>query len=126
MFIPRKALKQIENLEREGKAVVIYGPRRVGKTTLLKKYLEDKQNYLFVTGEDIFVQEFLSSHSVEKLKKFSILQRVRSSDQRYEIAPTLKLLFSVEEIQELTAVYRRMFVGDEQSTEPSPEAEGEQ
>lgn len=65
-------------------------------------------------------------NSVEKLKKFSILQRIRSNDQRYEIAPTLKLLFSVEEIQELTAVYRRMSAGDEQSTEPSAEAEGEQ
>jgi predicted AAA+ superfamily ATPase len=70
MYIPRKALKQLESLEREGKVIVIYGPRRVGKTTLLKKYLEDKQDYLFVTGEDIFVHEFLSSNSVEKLKNF--------------------------------------------------------
>ena len=70
MYIPRKALKQLENLEQEGKVVVIYGPRRVGKTTLLKKYLEDKQDYLLVTGEDIFVHEFLSSNSIEKLKNF--------------------------------------------------------
>lgn len=70
MFIPRSALKQLETLEKEGKVVVIYGPRRVGKTTLLKKYLEDKQDYLFVTGEDIFVHEFLSSNSIEKLKNF--------------------------------------------------------
>lgn len=70
MYIPRKALKQVESLEKEGKVVVIYGPRRVGKTTLLKKYLEDKRDYLFVTGEDIFVHEFLTSNSVEKLKNF--------------------------------------------------------
>jgi predicted AAA+ superfamily ATPase len=70
MFIPRKALKQLENLEREGKVVIIYGPRRVGKTTLLKKYLEDKNDYLFVTGEDIFVHEALSSSSIEALKNF--------------------------------------------------------
>ena len=70
MFIPRSALKQLEALEKEGKVVLIYGPRRVGKTTLLKKYLEDKQDYLFVTGEDIFVHEFLSSNSIEKLKNF--------------------------------------------------------
>ena len=70
MYIPRYALKQLEDLEHEGKVVVIYGARRVGKTTLLEKYLEDKQDYLFVTGEDIFVQEFLSSGSIEKLKNF--------------------------------------------------------
>lgn len=70
MFIPRKALKQLESFEQVGKVVVIYGPRRVGKTTLLKKYLENKQDYLFVSGEDIFVHEFLSSGSIEKLKTF--------------------------------------------------------
>jgi uncharacterized protein len=70
MYIPRYALKQLEDLEHEGKVVVVYGARRVGKTTLLKKYLEDKQDYLFVTGEDIFVHEFLSSGSIEKLKNF--------------------------------------------------------
>jgi len=70
MYIPRKALGQLEHLEQEGKVVVIYGPRRVGKTTLLKKYLETKQDYLFVTGEDIFVHEYLSSNSIEKLKSF--------------------------------------------------------
>lgn len=70
MYIPRKALDQLERLEQEGKVVVIYGPRRVGKTTLLKKYLEDKTEYLFVTGEDIFVHEYLSSNSIEKLKSF--------------------------------------------------------
>lgn len=43
--------------------VVIYDPRRVGKTTLLKKYLDDKTEFLFVTGEDIFVREHLSSSS---------------------------------------------------------------
>jgi predicted AAA+ superfamily ATPase len=70
MYIPRCALKQLENLEKEGKIVVIFGARRVGKTTLLKKFLEDKQDYLFVTGDDIFVHEFLSSGSIEKLKNF--------------------------------------------------------
>lgn len=70
MFIPRKALEFIKKLGKEGKVVVIYGPRRVGKTTILKKYLEDKKDYLFVTGEDIFVHEYLSSNSIEKLKGF--------------------------------------------------------
>lgn len=70
MYIPRKAFTQLESLEQEGKVVVIYGARRVGKTTLLKKYLENKNDYLFVTGEDIFVHDFLTSSSIEKLKNF--------------------------------------------------------
>jgi uncharacterized protein len=70
MYIPQLELFQLKSLVSPAKVVIVYGPRRVGKTTLLKKYLEDKQDYIFVTGEDIFVQEFLSSHSIDKLKSF--------------------------------------------------------
>ncbi|ADC63347.1 DUF4194 domain-containing protein [Allochromatium vinosum] len=46
--------------------------------------------------------------SIEKIKKHSILQKIRSSEDRFEISPTLKLLFSAEEIQALTHLYQRM------------------
>jgi hypothetical protein len=50
--------------------------------------------------------------SIEKVKKHNILQKIRASDERYEISPTLKLLFSAEEIQTLTALYLRMAAGE--------------
>lgn len=50
--------------------------------------------------------------SVEKVKKHNIVQKIRGSDDRYEISPTLKLLFSAEEILALTAQYERMAAGD--------------
>ncbi len=46
--------------------------------------------------------------SIEKIKKHNILQKIRFSEDRFEISPTLKLLFSAEEIQGLTALYHRM------------------
>ena len=70
MYIPRIALKNIRSLVTPGKVIAIYGARRVGKTTLLKHYLQKEQNYLLVTGEDIFVQETLSSQSIEKLTNY--------------------------------------------------------
>jgi uncharacterized protein len=70
MYVPQLALEQLKSLVAPGKVVVIYGPRRVGKTTLLKKFLENEKKYLFVTGEDLFVREFLSSGSISKLKEF--------------------------------------------------------
>jgi len=70
MYIPQIQLEHLKSLVIPGKVVVIHGPRRVGKTTLLKKYLEGEKNYLFVTGEDIFVRDFLSSGSVDQLKDF--------------------------------------------------------
>jgi len=70
MYIPQIELEQLKKMTTSGKVVIIYGPRRVGKTTLLKKYLETEENFLFVTGEDIFIRDFLSSESIEKLKSF--------------------------------------------------------
>jgi len=43
--------------------------------------------------------------SIEKIKKHSILRKIRASENRFEISPTLKLLFSAEEIQALTRIY---------------------
>ena len=50
--------------------------------------------------------------SIEKIKKHSILQKIRSTDDRFEISPTLKLLFSAEAILALTQIYSRMAAGE--------------
>lgn len=44
--------------------------------------------------------------AIEKMKKNSLLQKIRGSDTRYEISPTLKLLFSADDVQALIGVYR--------------------
>ena len=46
--------------------------------------------------------------SIQKLKDRSILQKIRGSEDRFEISPTLKLLFSAEEIGILTKTYQQM------------------
>ncbi len=48
------------------------------------------------------------TNAVEKAKKLSLIQRIRGSDERYEVAPTLKLLFSAEEIQSLSRTYAQL------------------
>jgi len=50
--------------------------------------------------------------SIEKFKKNNILQKIRASEDRFEISPTLKLLFSAEEITALTKIYERMAAGE--------------
>jgi len=54
--------------------------------------------------------------SIEKVKKHSILRKIRASDDRFEVSPTLKLLFSAEEIQALTRVYAQMAAPDATET----------
>lgn len=64
--------------------------------------------------------------SVEKLKKHNILQKIRGSDERFEIAPTLKLLFQAEQIVALTALYDRMAAVEAPQLERQPPDEEEE
>ena len=50
--------------------------------------------------------------SVEKVKKHNIVQKIRGSEDRFEVSPTLRLLFAAEEIQSLGALYRQMADGE--------------
>ena len=71
MYIPQYQLKNLTKMIAPQKAVIVYGPRRCGKTTLLEHFVKDiKEEYLLVNGEDITVQDYLSSRSIEKLKSF--------------------------------------------------------
>jgi predicted AAA+ superfamily ATPase len=72
VYIPQKQLDNLKDLLMPGKVIVIYGPRRVGKTTLLEKFLETvkEEEVLFVNGDDIVAREYLESQSIEKLKDF--------------------------------------------------------
>lgn len=71
MYIKQRQLENLKNALKPGKVVVIYGARRTGKTTLLNEYLKaETAPYLLVSGEDITIQGYLSSQSIEKLKTF--------------------------------------------------------
>lgn len=53
------------------KALVLYGPRRVGKTTLLRLLLgATKLKYRFDSGENIRVQEVLTSRDFRKMREY--------------------------------------------------------
>lgn len=71
MYIPQKHLENINKYLELNKVLIIYGARRCGKTTLLKNFLKNqKEKYLLLNGEDIFVQKNLSSQSIEKLRNY--------------------------------------------------------
>lgn len=50
-----------------GKAILLIGPRQVGKTTLFRKLLSGKE-YLFLNGDDPSVRKLLSDVNLEQLK----------------------------------------------------------
>lgn len=53
------------------KVLVLYGPRRIGKTTMLQDFLHGTSlEYRFDTGEDVRTQELLSSQDLDKIKDY--------------------------------------------------------
>ncbi len=86
MYIPQIQLKNLKELVIPGKVMVIYGARRTGKTTLLKEFLKNESEpYNLVSGEDVTIQSYLSSQSIEKLKAFVGTTRLLVVDEAQKI-----------------------------------------
>jgi len=86
MYIAQKQLHNLRISLQPGKVVVIYGARRTGKTTLLREFLKDEpEPYLLVSGEDITIQDYLASQSIEKLRAFVGNNRLLVVDEAQKV-----------------------------------------
>lgn len=71
MRIPR-FYDDLEKYLKPNKVLIIFGPRRVGKTTLLNDFLANcKLNYKLDSGDNIKTREILSSQGFDVLKKYA-------------------------------------------------------
>lgn len=57
----------VKNKIGDGKAIVIIGARQVGKTTLIKNLLKEKE-YLFLDADDPTIRQLLQSPNTEQIK----------------------------------------------------------
>ncbi|MCC4213967.1 ATP-binding protein [Leeuwenhoekiella parthenopeia] len=93
-MIKRSLEEKIEKRFGTGKAILLIGPRQVGKTTLFNKLLEDKE-YLFLNGDDPTVRKLLSNPNLEQLKNIIGNYRIVFIDEAQRIdniGLTLKLI----------------------------------
>ncbi len=68
------------------KALVVYGPRRVGKTTLLNNFLAGcEMKYRLDSGDDIKVREILSSQDFDILKNYAADYELIAIDEAQRI-----------------------------------------
>ncbi len=78
----------------KGKAIILVGPRQVGKTTLMETILK-KEQHLFLDGDDPTVRNLLTDPNTEQLKSIIGKNKIVFIDeaQRIEnIGITLKLI----------------------------------
>jgi len=66
-MIERALKEKIKNDLFKGKAILLFGPRQSGKSTLIEEVLRD-QSYLYLNGDDADVREILTNTTAAKLK----------------------------------------------------------
>jgi predicted AAA+ superfamily ATPase len=95
-IIQRKAIGLVESNLEPGKVVVLYGPRRVGKTTILNqlKQMLPQEKILYLQGEDAIVQKELASRNAkqyEALRGQATLVIIDEAQAVEDIGDILKL-----------------------------------
>ncbi|CAM3558985.1 ATP-binding protein [Flavobacterium gelidilacus] len=103
--IQRAVLKQFETKVLPNKVLLLLGARRVGKTELIKKYIEKipKEDYLQLNGEDVEDASLLKVRSVANYKRLLTNTKLLVIDEAQnipEIGLILKLIVdSIEGIK---------------------------
>lgn len=67
-MIHRILENQIKSVLGNGKAVLIMGARQVGKSTLLETIFQNREDLIWMTGDDMDVQELFSQMTSTRLK----------------------------------------------------------
>lgn len=93
-MIQRTLFQFIEKRYSKGKAILVLGPRQVGKTTLINALLNQK-SHLFLNGDDPSVRNVLENINTTELKSLIGKQRYVFIDEAQRIPTigiTLKLI----------------------------------
>ena len=103
-MINRDLTNIVINKLHKGKAIVLIGPRQVGKTTLINALLADK-TYLFLDGDDHSVSELLSNANTEQLRSIVGNYKYIFIDEAQRIPNVgLKLKIIVDQIKDVQVI----------------------
>lgn len=101
-----KRYYHIEKLARKGKALIIYGPRRAGKTTLLVDFLaRSALKYKLDSGDNIQLQHLFSSRDFKRILAYAEGYELIAIDEAQQISDIgigLKIL--VDNLPDITII----------------------
>ncbi len=101
-----KRFYQLEKYLQANKVLIIFGPRQVGKTTLLKNFLEQSSlKYRLDSGDNIRLQSLLGSQDFEKILGYAEGYELLVIDEAQEIpniGKALKIL--VDQIPQVRVI----------------------
>ena len=104
-MIIREQQKKIESLIGSRKAIIIFGARQVGKSTLLHTLFDDKKNVLWLNGDDIDVQQLFDDMSSTRLRALLGSSRYLVIDEAQRIKDIgLRLKLVTDQIPEVQVI----------------------
>ncbi len=81
-----KRYYNLDKLIKQGKALIIYGPRRVGKTTLLNEFLSHtKLKYKLDSGDSIQIQQLFDSQDFSQIIEYAAGYQLIAIDEAQQI-----------------------------------------
>lgn len=101
-----KRFYNFKNLIKQQKVLVIYGPRRIGKTTLLNDFLsKTKLKYKLDSGDNIKTQQILSSRDFFLMSEYIAGYELLAIDEAQQISGIgLGLKILIDQIPGLTII----------------------
>ena len=102
---------KIENLLEPNKVLVIYGPRQVGKTTLVKDFLaRTSMKWRYENGDDTRIQE-LGSLNFDIIKEFAKGYDIIAFDEKIPRNFRHRTVATFESIPDFSDLKQRQIIG---------------
>lgn len=102
-MIERIIKKQLLDRWSRGKAIIVLGPRQVGKTTLLREFCQEKGEFLFLNTDESEVRNLLENTNETKLRQLFGRNTIVFMDEAQRIKNiglTLKIITDqIKEVQ---------------------------
>lgn len=121
MKIKRTIEQKIKDYFFKGKAIIVYGARQVGKTTLIKSLSESHPDNLYLNCDEPDVRQMLTNRSSTELRHMLAGKRVLFIDEAQrvkDIGITLKLLIDNIKDLQIVATGSSSFELSDSVTEP--------
>ena len=103
MYINRILEQNLREKLNKGKVIIVYGARRVGKTTLIKDVFNESE-YLYLSCEQQRIQEQLTPDSLQLKKVFGDYKNIVLDEAQYLENPGLILKILIDNNPELNII----------------------
>lgn len=106
-YIHRAIIDEFKRKLKPNKVLILLGARRVGKTALIKKFIEDipSSDYLLLNGEDYQALNVLEERSVTNYKRLIGSAKILIIDEAQKVPDIgLKLKLIVDEIEGIQVI----------------------